>query len=200
MRHHYSRDLKRRVVYQSNILGYSTTQICQNLDMPLRVVQRVLQVYNEIGEVCRDRKRLGRSPLMTEEAARMMLALLEHSPDIFLDEIQVQLEVQHGLELSISTIYRTLKQLGITNKKANVQLSREAAERSAEARRDFSHAIAEYPPTYLVCADESAVNILTTYRLNGWSFHGTRAHKQTNFVRGPKSVFLALSMNISETF
>ncbi|KAJ7580331.1 hypothetical protein C8J56DRAFT_867191 [Mycena floridula] len=184
LRIHYSHDLKRRVIYQHNILGFSTTKISQNLDMPLRVVQRVIQVYNEIGDVCRDRSHIGRSSLMTETAATMMLALLEHSPDIFLDEIQVQLEEQHGLELSLSAIYRTLKRLGITNKK----LSREAAECSAEARRDFSLAIAEYPPSYLVCADESAVNILTTYRLNGWSYRGTRARKQTNFVRGPRSV------------
>ncbi|KAJ7599736.1 hypothetical protein C8J56DRAFT_846441 [Mycena floridula] len=117
---HYSYDLKRRVIYQHNILGFSTTKISQNLDMPLRIVQQVIQVYNEIGDVCRDRSHIRRSSLMTETAATMMLALLEHSPDIFLDEIQVQLEEQHGLELSLSAIYRTLKRLGITNKKVSL--------------------------------------------------------------------------------
>jgi hypothetical protein len=38
------------------------------LDMPLRVVQRVRQVWNEIGEVARHRTRSGRAPLMSRMA------------------------------------------------------------------------------------------------------------------------------------
>jgi hypothetical protein len=38
----------------------------------------------------------------------------------------------------------------------------------------------------LVFIDESAVNIKTTYRLNGWSFRGRRAHKTARFVRGQR--------------
>lgn len=59
-RRHYSKDLKQRVVHQSKILGYSTTQIAENLDMSLRVVQNVLQLYDEVGEVVRDPKTYGR--------------------------------------------------------------------------------------------------------------------------------------------
>ncbi|KAJ7595271.1 hypothetical protein C8J56DRAFT_775674, partial [Mycena floridula] len=126
----------------------------------------VIQVYNEIGDVCRDRGHIGRlQGWYSYWSIQMMLALLEHSSDIFLDEIQVQLEEQHSLELFLSTIYRTLKWLGITNKKVSQRLNHA----SRLAIQDFSLAITEYPPSYLVCADESAVNILTTYHLNGWS-------------------------------
>jgi len=52
---HYSRDLKRHVIYQARTLGKPSTQIEISLDMPLRVVQQVQQVWDEIGEVCRDR-------------------------------------------------------------------------------------------------------------------------------------------------
>jgi transposase len=48
-----------------------------------------------------------------------MLSLIERSPDIFLDEIQDQLFEQHELEVSLSTIWRTLKRLGITSKKVH---------------------------------------------------------------------------------
>jgi transposase len=48
-----------------------------------------------------------------------MLALLEHSPDIYLDELQEQLEEQHNLKVSISTLSNTLKRLGITSKKVS---------------------------------------------------------------------------------
>lgn len=46
-----------------------------------------------------------------------MLALIDRSPDIYLDEIQTQLYEQHGIDVSLSTVWRTLKRLGITSKK-----------------------------------------------------------------------------------
>ncbi|KAJ6516553.1 hypothetical protein C8R47DRAFT_954146, partial [Mycena vitilis] len=132
-----------------------STQISVLLDMPLRVVQRVRQVWSEIGEVARDRTRAGRSPLMSRETVDMMLGLLEHSPDMYLDEIQDQLSVLHGLDVSLSTITRTLRRLGMTSKK----LSKPAAERCDESRRIFAFEVGQYPAEYLVTADEAAVNI-----------------------------------------
>ncbi|KAJ6540644.1 hypothetical protein B0H19DRAFT_855328, partial [Mycena capillaripes] len=132
-----------------------SAEIALLLDMPLRVVQRVRQVWNEIGEVSPQRARSGRQPLMSREAVDMMLAMLEHSPDLYLDEIQEQLSTVHGLELSLMTISRTLKRLGMTSKK----LSKPAAERCEEARRDFALEVGRYPANYLVTADESAVNL-----------------------------------------
>ena len=46
-----------------------------------------------------------------------MVALIEHSPDIFLDEIQEQLLIQHDLDISLATIYHTLKRLEYSSKK-----------------------------------------------------------------------------------
>ena len=65
-RRHYSRDLKQRVIYQVAVLGRTSTEISINLDIPLRVIQRVIQTWNQIGEVCRDRT-TGRAPLMQPE-------------------------------------------------------------------------------------------------------------------------------------
>ena len=130
----YHLDLKKRVVYQVYTLGMSTTEVSISLNMPLRVVQRVLKTWREIGEVCRDRSGLGRAPLMKGDSIKvffllpvfvsrthvpkLMLALIEQTPDIYLDEIQEQLDEQHGLHVSLATIWRTLKRLGVTSKKA----------------------------------------------------------------------------------
>lgn len=46
-----------------------------------------------------------------------MLALLEHTPDLYLDEIQEKLQDMHDLTLSLATIARTLKRMGIGSKK-----------------------------------------------------------------------------------
>jgi hypothetical protein len=111
-----------------------------------------------------------------------MLGLLEHSPDLYLDEIQDHLDTQHGIDISLATISRTLKRLGFSSKK----LSKAAAERCEEARRNFRMEIGDEPVERLVTADESAVNILVTYRRNGWAFKGNRARKRCKFVRGTR--------------
>jgi transposase len=46
-----------------------------------------------------------------------MLALIEHTPDIYLDEMQEQLYVQHDVDVSLATLCRTLHRLGIGSKK-----------------------------------------------------------------------------------
>ena len=53
-RHHYLKDLKQCVVYQQFTLGMETVEIARSLDMSVRVVQRVLRLWEEIGEVVKD--------------------------------------------------------------------------------------------------------------------------------------------------
>ena len=74
-RRRYSKDVKKLVIYQSNVLGMSTTDITVNLDMPVCVVQRVLQTWDEIGAVVREPKTLGRARLMTTEQVQVSLTL-----------------------------------------------------------------------------------------------------------------------------
>ena len=127
-----------------------------------------------------------------------MLALLKHSPDIYLDEIQEQLQEQHRIDVSLSTISRTLKRLGISSKAMSStyssyislflltfqKLSKIAADCCEEAWRDFALTIGAEPPEYLITGDEAAVNILTSYWSNGWSTKGLKAQKWCCFVRG----------------
>lgn len=61
----YSRDRKTLVIYQSEILGKSSTEIAIDLDMDLRSVQRVRKMWGEVGEVCKSRKYKGRVPIMS---------------------------------------------------------------------------------------------------------------------------------------
>lgn len=53
-RRHYSRDLKERIVWQRKALEKKPADIANELDVPLRVVQRVLQLWNEVGDVVRN--------------------------------------------------------------------------------------------------------------------------------------------------
>jgi transposase len=71
LRRHYSKDLKRRVIYQAYTLEKTSTEIAIDLDMPLHVVQRIKQTWNEIGEVSRERRYLGRAPMMSPQHCKV---------------------------------------------------------------------------------------------------------------------------------
>lgn len=49
-----------------------------------------------------------------------MLALIDHTPDIYLDEIQEALFTKHDIDVSLATISRTLHRMGISSKKVRV--------------------------------------------------------------------------------
>lgn len=70
-RRHYSRDLKLAVIHQTYILGYKSTRIAVELDIPLRVVQRIRQNWKELRDVCKERSRIGRSPLISPGSCKV---------------------------------------------------------------------------------------------------------------------------------
>ncbi|KAF8591646.1 hypothetical protein K439DRAFT_1295287, partial [Ramaria rubella] len=133
------------------------TEIALNLNMSLHVVQRVLQLYKELGDVMKDPHMYQR---YLPSYAQYMLKLLEEKPDLYLDEITLVLNDVTSLDISISTVHRSLKLLGITSKR----LLKTALERCHTYRMDFSFKIAGEPADHLVFTDESAINTLTSYR------------------------------------
>lgn len=72
------------------------------------------------------------------------------------------------------------------------QVSRVAAERSAQKRLEYVTRIGEYQAEQLVFVDESSVDRRTTYRGRAWSIRGTKAQRKAFFVRGRRSVHLFL--------
>ena len=118
----------------------------------------------------------------TDDEEQYVLATLERTPDMYLDELVDELATHFDIPVSISTLSHTLKRLGMSNKK----LSKVASEWCEVSRLEFQFSLSGEPAERLVFADESLVNVLTTYQMNGWSMKGTRAQKSTKFVRGKR--------------
>jgi FixJ family two-component response regulator len=51
VRQRYSLDLRERVVFQRHTLGRKTKRIARELDIPLRVVQRILEMWADLGKL-----------------------------------------------------------------------------------------------------------------------------------------------------
>jgi len=65
-----------------------------------------------------------------------------------------------------------------------LQITRVAAERSAEKQLDYISRIGNYMAEQLVFIDESSVDRRTTYRGRAWSIRGMKAQCKAFFVRG----------------
>ncbi|KAF8580924.1 hypothetical protein K439DRAFT_1355624 [Ramaria rubella] len=165
----YGQEVKQLVVYQRFTLLKSPTAITIDLNMPLYMVQRVLQTWDEIGAVVKEPKKLGRAHLMGTEQIQVMFTLLEQRPAIYLDGIQDELGWQYDISVSLATICRMLKRLGMTSK----QLSKAALEHCVETRTAFQFLMADETPESLVFTDECSVNLKVVDRLMGWSSWGT---------------------------
>ena len=137
----YSMDLNQHVIYQAYTLGKRATEIAIDLDISLCDVQQAKQTWNQIGQVCHSKWINGRHLLLTPEQtqvcalyliacnmlnlspfvvfflSKFMLTLIEQSPNIYPDKIQEGLQELHDIEISLSSIWRTLRHLGMSAKK-----------------------------------------------------------------------------------
>ncbi|KAF8461778.1 hypothetical protein JB92DRAFT_2777561, partial [Gautieria morchelliformis] len=96
----------------------SNTDIAIDLDMPVRVVQRVLQTWDEIGTVLKEPQKVGQAPLLSTSQVTLLLTLLDQYA-IYLDKLQDELQWRYDVSVSLATIWRSLKRLGITSKKVS---------------------------------------------------------------------------------
>ncbi|KAF8590343.1 hypothetical protein K439DRAFT_1330319, partial [Ramaria rubella] len=109
-----------------------------------------------------------------------MLKILEHKPDMYLDEIALELMDKLGLSISLSTVHRSLKLLGITAKK----LSKVALEHCETRRMAFLFEISDEPINHLVFMDKSALNTLISYWSMGRAPKGQRVQMNKYLQQG----------------
>ena len=139
------------------------------------------------------------STVLLSYTSQYLWNTISSTPDVYLDELCLELEENHGVSIATSTIWRTLVKGGYSMKKARsqtnwaeyvtnsmFQLSRTALERSIEKRSMFTARIGTYEPNQLVFVDESAVDCCTTYRGRAWAIHGTKATRKAFFCQGKR--------------
>ena len=139
------------------------------------------------------------STVLLSYTSQYLWKTISNTPDVYLDELRLELEENHGVSIAMSTIWRTLVKGGYSMKKARsqtnwveyvtnsmFQLSRTALERSIEKRSMFAARIGTYEPNQLVFVDESTVDHHTTYRGRAWAIRGTKATRKAFFCRGKR--------------
>ncbi|KAJ7884249.1 hypothetical protein B0H13DRAFT_1559589, partial [Mycena leptocephala] len=97
----------------------------------------------------------GRPRTLSSDDVAFLQGAVDHSCDTYLDELQESLGAICGAEVSLSTIWRTLRKKGYRMKKITCK----AIERSVRKRTKYTYKIGvRYTSDQLVFVDESAAD------------------------------------------
>ena len=183
--HSVSREIKARIPVLHQVHGYKVKEICELLGIRKSLVDKTMYYYHQHGVTFNpDTRCAGRQRTLSSTDLAFIQALLKQKHCLYLDEIQEQLLLQHGVQASVPTIWRTLRRLHLSNK----TVSARAIERNDLLRSAFMNRIATKVPDadMFMFIDESAKNERTSGRKKGWATVGKRCVQRRCFVRGQR--------------
>lgn len=188
---HLSREMKQCIVRWHYELDYGANEISKLANCSTSTVYDILQTWRQYGDVENlYRQSPGRRRCLDQHAINYISSLIQANPTLYLDEIQHDLEAALDVNVSLSTIYRTLVRIAISNKK----ISKEAAERDELLRATWMAVNGITPLEYMVWLDEASVDDCTNLRSNGWAGVGRACVRRATFLRGKRfSVLPALT-------
>ena len=189
----YSEDMRWRVVWQSEGLGFLPKDIALNLNIDVSTVRRVLLIFQTTGDIC---KRIYPSERayrkITEPVQLYILYLILSRPGVYLREIVRDLSTVLGLDVTESAICKFLKKIGFSRQK----LALYALQRDETLRQQYVTDVTIYPRETLIFVDETGTDRKDTLRKYGYSLRGKPLKAQRLLVRGEHlSCIVAMSLD-----
>ncbi|THU95798.1 hypothetical protein K435DRAFT_829001 [Dendrothele bispora CBS 962.96] len=179
-----SRDLKARIPVLFYEQQMSVTRIRKVLGIGKTLVYDTLEYDRLYGQPYNPHAHhTGRPRKLTSHDARFIfnLRLISRRKTLYLDEIQLQLSIHMGIQVSITTVLRTMCRLYFSHKCTSAQ----AAERNDLQRAAHMFKIGELctHPDQLMFTDEAARNRRTSQRRYGWAMKGGRCVIRQYFTK-----------------
>lgn len=113
----FSEDLRWRIVYLYND-GFSIIDIANTLYISKSSVARIINIYEKWACVTNPFKGIsGRRKLFSRSDMYFLQDLIRDKVNWYLDELVCEMEILTGKRVSITTLWRSLRYLGITRKK-----------------------------------------------------------------------------------
>ncbi|XP_065888536.1 uncharacterized protein [Dysidea avara] len=179
--HAYSEDLRWRIVWQKEALGYGDAVIAQNLNIDQSTVRRILQRFFSTGTVSKLQYPTDRaSRKLTDPAQLLILHLAMGRPGIKLQEIQEELLNSLSVNIHISNICRFLQKSGFTRQKLRIT----ATQRDDFLRQQYISEVSIYSPEMLIFLDETGTDRRNTLRHYGYSMRGKPIVSHQLLIRG----------------
>ena len=189
----YSNDLRWRMVWQREVLGYKYDQIAVNLNVHPSTVFRVTKLFSTSG--CVDHKPYLRDKLFrsfTPTVELILLHIVLQKPGIYLHEIQKELAETAGVDASPSAICRCLKRVGFSRQRMKLV----AIQQDDGLRAQFLSDVSLYQPEMIIFIDETGSDRRDSLRKYGYSLRGRPIKSQKIISRGEHvSAIAMMSMN-----
>lgn len=191
----YSVDLRQKIIDLYYEGETSQRELARIFNVSKSFIQKLLKQYRETG-IVGAKERTEQTPRkLADEELEILTEIVEEKNDRTLQEIADQLKRRIGKVVSISTIYRMLKSLGVTRKKKALNATEAGTQKVKEEREKFWEEIKNIWAKDMIFLDESGVN-LAMVRLYGRSKKGERARGERPQKRGKNvSIISAISLD-----
>lgn len=113
----YSTDLRTRVIEAWNAKEGTQTQLAARFKVSLSFVKRVLRRYRTSRQIEAKPRGATLAPIIGGEVLKLVQSWIETKPDISLEELCSQLEVQAEIKVSQPTMCRAVQRLKMPRKK-----------------------------------------------------------------------------------
>jgi transposase len=188
----YSIDLRQKILSAWQNKEGTQRDLAKRFKVSLSFIRDFLRRYRETGEItARPQGGDRRSKLKGKEQELLKIMVAEQS-DIYLREIKEVIKERTEIEVSISSLSRTLKRLKLRRKKTLVA-SEQATERVQKLRYEFRHWLDTIDIKNLVFIDETGVNLAMT-RYYGRGENGVRVYDERPGNKG-KNITLIGAMS-----
>ena len=164
----YSVDFRWRIVWLSIAQKLSPATISQQLCISERSVRRYLKLFVFFVDVQPKKQRHGPQLLLGEFEQLTLLRLILENTGIYLHEIQDKFSDLFGVNVSVSTICRTLRIMGCCRR----VIRHVALQRSDESRARFMADILVFDPYMIIWLDESGCDRRNSMRKFAYTLRG----------------------------
>jgi transposase len=185
----YSMDLRERVAAVDH-REVSQREIARRFRVSLSFIVRLLQRRREAGTLAPKPHGGGPRPSLSRRDQQRLRRLVQKQNDATLN----QLKQQGGFSCSLTTIWHSLRRLGLTYKEKTLHAAERSRADVQEKRRRFRRKVRRIEPKRLVFVDETGVNTAMTPTY-AWAPRGERALGSVPTSWGTLTVIAALGLD-----
>lgn len=121
----YSPDLRIRVIKAYTNKEGTQEEIGNRFSVSRNTVYNWVKAYKETGKKEAKKYKSGRKPKISGSNLLVFKEIVEEYPDATLDEYSEYFLKRTGIKVSSTSVFRTLKRLGLTRKKSRFTLPKE---------------------------------------------------------------------------
>jgi transposase len=166
----YSTDLRERIAAAVDHQEGSQREIARRFRVSLSFIVRLFQRRRDADTIEPKPHGGGPPPALGPDDRERLAKLIREQPDATLE----QLKQRGGFTCSLKTLWRTLRQQGLTRKKKSLHASERDRPDVQKKRRSFRRKVKRIEPERLVFVDETGVTTAMTPAY-AWSPRGERA-------------------------